>query len=86
MIETKYTLFVDNKNSSQQEEEIINELEEISFEIQMTLILEKTTKQNLTYQRHIIFFINHVLFFKRIVCNPFYLVELVDELIFIIQR
>ena len=28
MIETKYTLFVDNKNSSQQEEEIINELEE----------------------------------------------------------
>ncbi len=34
MIETKYTLFVDNKNSSQQEKEIINELEEISFEIQ----------------------------------------------------
>ena len=34
MIETKYTLLVKNKNSSQQEKEIINELEEISFEIQ----------------------------------------------------
>ena len=66
MIETKYTLLVKNKNSSQQEKEIINELEEISFEIQNDTYFgeDDKTKFDINKRHKIFYFINHVLFFK----------------------